>query len=198
MVRVILVILLTTVAVMAVIALFSSTISPRQGRSMTGATGGSDLPGDAVVAFDRDDGCPPGWSEYRDADGRFIVGTGRHSVHDRYGNEVAEFEFGEAGGERTHRLSVDELPSHEHEVEFRARQEAFRIPLEVGHTVAGNGTRTRIDADDGFPYAGLVSSLYAISTGGSQAHNNMPPWRALNYCRRNDVDPREDAPGDPP
>lgn len=145
MVRVIFVILLTAVAITAVIAQFSSTISPRQGRSTAGTTGGSDLPSGAVVAFDRDDGCPPGWSEYRDADGRFIVGTGRHSVHDRYGDEVAEFESGEVGGERTHRLSVDEMPSHEHDVWVRDSPN----PMGVAKWNAGNGYNLNFLSDDG-------------------------------------------------
>lgn len=167
MVRTIFVILLTAVAIMAVIALFSS--------------GGSDLPSGAVVAFDRDDGCPPGWSEYRDADGRFIVGTGRHSVHDRYGDEVAEFESGEVGGERTHRLSVDEMPSHEHDVWVRDSPN----PMGVAKWNAGNGYNLNFLSDDGPSENGWGSTLYAAGVGGSQAHNNMPPWVALNYCRRN-------------
>lgn len=104
-------------------ARFRFTISSRQGRS--GAV--SDFPSGAVVAFDREDGCPPGWSEYGDADGRFIVGDGRHAVHDTYGNEVAELEFGEEGGERTHRLSVSEMPSHDH-VQWYASGERFGGP----------------------------------------------------------------------
>ena len=121
-------------------AQFASTISSRQGRSAAGPTG-ADLPSGAVVAFDREDGCPPGWSEYRDADGRFIVGTGRHSVHDRYGNEVAELGFGAVGGERTHKLSVDEMPSHEHEVALRTPRLNFNNPL------AACGKSRRIGVD---------------------------------------------------
>ena len=165
-------------------AQFASTISSRQ-RRYGRADGRSDLPSGAVVAFDREDGCPPGWSEYREADGRFIVGTGRHTVHDRYATEVTEFGLREMGGERTHRLSVDEMPSHEHEIGIRPWPGDHGGPLEVGHSVGGNNDRTRIDADDGPPWAGLVSSLYATGAGGSQAHNNMPPWVALKYCRRN-------------
>lgn len=44
------------------------------------------LPGpmtDAVVAFVTDS-CPEGWVDFVEARGRFIVGAGRHSEHDRY------------------------------------------------------------------------------------------------------------------
>ena len=157
---------------------FNSTISTRQRRPKRVAY----FPSGAVVAFDREDGCPPGWSAYRDADGRFIVGTGRHTVHDTDGNEVADLKFGDVGGERTHRLSVDEMPSHEHDV--RGRDWPSNLLAEAGF-VHGGGAEARIDVDDAFPWNGWVTSLYATGTGGSLAHNNMPPYVALRFCRLN-------------
>lgn len=163
---------------------FTSTISTRQGRPGRVAY----VPSGAVVAFDREDGCPPGWSAYRDADGRFIVGTGRHTEHDAYGNEVADLKFGEVGGERTHRLSVDEMPSHEHEIRGRDwSRNRWGVPLLSGEAgfVDGNGSTARIDVDDGPPWDGMVTRLYATGTGGSRAHNSMPPYVALRFCRLN-------------
>ena len=155
---------------------FTRTISSRQTaglarRSSTEPSGAvSDFPSGAVVAFDREDGCPAGWSEYRDADGRFIVGTGRHSVHDAYGNVLDELEFGGEGGERTHRLKVKEMPKHHHRHWFsngagddRAPDADFR-PHESG----GRDYAQRRDT---------------TATGDNKPHNNMPPYIALRFCR---------------
>ena len=139
--------------------------------SSQGQSGPSpDFPSGAVVAFDREDGCPPGWSEYRDADGRFIVGTGRHTVHDPYGNEVADLEFGREGGERTHRLSVDEMPPHSHTYVF------------------STGHRSPARYSDYTPDEFGVKNLPDHPTsavGGNMPHNNMPPYIALRFCRLN-------------
>ena len=130
----------------------------------------NNFPSGAVVAFDREDGCPSGWSEYRDADGRFIVGTGRHSVHDAYGNVLDELEFGAEGGERTHRLKVKEMPEHHHRHWFSN----------------GAGSDDAPDADfrphesGGRDYAQRRDTT---ATGDNKPHNNMPPYIALRFCR---------------
>ena len=146
--------------------LFDFTISSRHGRPRA-----SLVPSGAVVAFDREDGCPPGWSEYRDADGRFIVGTGRHTEHDAYGNEVADLEFGEEGGERTHRLSVSEMPGHAHRQWF-ANGERF------------GGPGPEIDLRSAEQDLRGVQFDSALA-GGDTPHNNMPPFIALRFCRLN-------------
>ena len=161
---------------------FSFTISSRQGQPGRVAY----VPSGAVVAFDREDGCPPGWSEYRDADGRFIVGTGRHTVHDAYENAVAELEFGEEGGERTHRLSADEVSDHEHEIWIRDMLgPGEAAPLNVGRGINDFNPRHELRLVAGTFGSSWGSSLYASDTGRSQAHNNMPPYIALRFCRLN-------------
>lgn len=161
---------------------FDFRISSRQGRS--GAV--SDFPSGAVVAFDREDGCPPGWSEYRDADGRFIVGTGRHTVHDASENEVTELEFGEKGGERTHRLSEDEMSDHEHEIRIRdVPGPGEAASMNVGRGINDFNPRHELRIVAGTFGSSWGSSLYASDAGKSQAHNNMPPFIALRFCRLN-------------
>lgn len=72
------------------------------------------LPEGAVVIFGTEKGCPEGWTEFDKAKGRFIVGVGRHSVHDRYSKEIVKLGLMDVGGERTHKLSVQEMPNHSH------------------------------------------------------------------------------------
>ena len=119
---------------------------------------------------------PPG-SIYRTVDGNFdpnvswggtwellkdvfLVGAGN------------KYSIGSTGGEETHTITINEMPSHYH-----------------------NGTYNfnanyRIDPSS---YEGVFSNLYGpndgqkgaitratASEGGNQPHNNMPPYKAVN------------------
>lgn len=68
---------------------------------------------------------------------------------------------GDNGGAETHTLTVSEMPSHTHVVGQNKQ---------APQNVAGSGYR-------GFD----TVSGDSASAGGDGAHNNMPPWVALNY-----------------
>ena len=122
------------------------------------------IPDGAVVAFTTTS-CPSGWLPYGPASGRFIVGVGRDSQYDRYGAEQPEFTAAETGGSRTHVLTVDEIPGHDHAYTFSS----------------GNGSPQHIDySANEFGFKDQTSPT--SSTGGGQAHNNMPPYIALMVC----------------
>jgi microcystin-dependent protein len=90
--------------------------------------------------------------------GRVVVGV-----------DAAQTEFdalGETGGAKTHTLTVDQIPSHQHSF---ARANA--------------GTFTGIIGSNG--HGGTVlETLFTAATGGGQAHNNLQPYIALNYLIR--------------
>lgn len=121
----------------------------------------------AIVVFDREEGCPPGWQEYDAVAGRFIVGVGRHTEHDEYGNEVTNFKFGDTGGGRTHKLLKSEMPSHEHTYTFSSGRIS---PGHPDHSPNEFGAKDIPDKPTG-------------TTGGNEPHNNMPPFIALHYCK---------------
>ena len=92
------------------------------------------------------------WVQMKD---RFLLGSG-----DTY---VA----GNTGGEATHKLTINEMPSHTH-----------KYKLAYG----GN------DPAKGFNYgnnlAGIFDADFSQSAGGNQAHNNMPPYIVVNIWKR--------------
>lgn len=100
------------------------------------------------------------WEQLKD---RFLVGAGS-----TYAN-------GATGGEATHTLTVNEMPSHGHEIAF---DDSESSPI-------GKASGT---ANGVYPSGGWVSgrawTLNAKSSGGSQPHNNMPPYLAVNMWKR--------------
>ena len=74
------------------------------------------------------------------------------------------YALGATGGEATHTLSVDEIPQHRHNLQV--------------HTSSGSS-----QSQSGLSYAttGYANTSFCNYTGGSQAHNNMQPYIAMNY-----------------
>ena len=130
-----------------------------------------DLTAGAVVAFDRSNGCPTGWEEFSGAAGRFIVGAGRHSQHNQYGNPVPEKKLGETGGQDRVKLEIEHMPKHRHRNPSRGADDRGE---EILQSLQATG--------DG-EYGGVHERPTEV-TGGDQPHDNMPPYVALLYCKR--------------
>ena len=97
------------------------------------------------------------WEQLKD---RFLLATG-----DTY-------EAGSTGGEAQHTLTVNEMPEHTHTI--------------------GNGTITvNSESKGNVGYANNNSILESVTNstvyakGGSQPHNNMPPYLAVYMWKRN-------------
>lgn len=84
--------------------------------------------------------------------------------------------FAETGGAEENTLTTNQLPSHTH---------ALQVSSGVGTSVTPGGKFLAANAE-GVPQfgAGVNANMHSASiasTGGSQPHNNMPPYLGINY-----------------
>ena len=125
----------------------------------------SSIPSGAVMAFNLAN-CPSGWSEYTSARGRVIVGLEPND---------GDFDSREkTGGEKTHTLTIAEMPAHNH-YEFGGRCTSGCD----GHYGAYSGNPVH------YLWTPAQQRAVTSSSGGSQPHNNLQPYIALLYCQKN-------------
>ena len=99
--------------------------------------------------------------------GKFLVGVDSSDT---------DFETsGKTGGEKTHILKIDEMPSHNHFL--------YGSPYGSADWVEGGVQRVKYDVNQK-----TASNTYpigpAFDTGGSQAHNNLPPYMTVYMWKR--------------
>ena len=86
---------------------------------------------------------------------------------------------GNTGGEATHTLTVDEMPSHTHEQ--NPHHHSFNRYQNTGSTTSygANWANQKLQSQN-------TSDTTATNknTGGGQAHNNMPPYLVVNMWQR--------------
>ena len=127
------------------------------------------FPRGVVAAFDIEAGCPIGWAPFKDAFGRFLLGAGGQK-----GGPIAR-SFREIGGEESHLLTVDEMPKHQHIVEYHNK------PVTMD-TTKTDKELWLFESKTGDGHAG--SAFIAQPRDGQElAHNNMPPYIALHFCK---------------
>lgn len=83
---------------------------------------------------------------------RFVVGAG------------SEYSVGATGGEKEHTLTIEEMPSHTHNV--------MNVPGNSG-SYANQGSSN-----------GATRTLVTTATGGGQPHENRPPYYALAFIMK--------------
>ena len=155
----------------------------------SGGAGGDTLPIGGIIAFDSDT-IPNGWllcdgravsrTEYAElfkaigtkhgsGDGSTTFNLPNPKGRTLVGKDSSDTDFntlGKTGGEKTHTLTVDEMPSHTHKIQVRSGNIGDYYgdpPLTDGN--AGN----------------LIQGGDTKSTGGSQPHNNLQPYLVTNF-----------------
>ena len=103
-------------------------------------------------------------------EGRFIVGTDTSD---------SDFTSMRTGGEKTHTLTINEMPVHNHGIGGKAS--GYEAPGYSLYPLAGGGFSDRA----------LVSSAAAdkgrmitYEQGGGKSHNNLPPYYCTNIWHR--------------
>jgi len=101
---------------------------------------------------------------------------GRTPIHVGRSNGGGDHRLGQKSGEETHTLSANEMPNHDHVAQ--ASSQDGTTPVPTGNVLAQ--TPSRIYSDP----ANLVDlrSGTVTNVGGGQAHENMQPYLAVNYC----------------
>lgn len=100
-----------------------------------------------------------------DLRGRFVLGASgsRH--------------FASSGGAETVTLTTAQMPSHTHDTLPHAHTEIAAIP-----TLINGGLEAPAQAAMPSSSTTSVATVDVLSTGGGQAHENMPPYVALRYA----------------
>ena len=99
------------------------------------------------------------WEQLKD---RFLLSAGN------------TYKAGTTGGEANHTLTVDEMPSHSHSTD---RNAGWPSP-----NAGSDGWSINYNNYETYPYATWHEGT--DNTGGSQAHNNMPPYLTVYMWKR--------------
>lgn len=95
--------------------------------------------------------------------------------------------IGKTGGEKTHKLTTNEIPSHNHSIRYRNLARGIG---DAKFNIPNSGTANtflsayRYNNGNNFVNPSDSNAFYAANTGGGQAHNNMPPFQVVAYWKR--------------
>lgn len=105
------------------------------------------------------------WEQLKD---RFLLAAG-----DTYA-------AGSTGGEATHKLTIDEMPSHRHEMPEWLWVVSAGYANGTHNIQGANGHGNTVTYNDGKK----TQTQYSVSVGGGSAHNNMPPYLTVYMWKR--------------
>lgn len=111
------------------------------------------------------------WEIDTDYQGKTIVGSG------------GSYTLGATGGEETHTLTVAEIPSHKHN-QTGADNEYGGYSSVYKSNAVGSGSEYGILLPTGQTVSDGAYYMDTNATGGSQSHNNMPPYTVINVWKR--------------
>ncbi|MEM1321929.1 MAG: LamG-like jellyroll fold domain-containing protein [Bacteroidota bacterium] len=124
-----------------------------------------------------------------DLRGRFPIGTNTNlKRNDNYDLRL----LGGTGGQEEHHLSINELPSHQHTgttdndgAHSHTNQKQTKFDNDdkdnEGYALGTGGLNANDEGTVGSTGSAHSHRFTTNSTGGDQAHNNMPPYLAINY-----------------
>lgn len=111
------------------------------------------------------------WGGWRRIEGAFLFGR---DTAPSMGQSV-----GVRGGEYSHTLTVDEMPSHYHRLQWESASN-----LSTNGTVDWSWVLKFQSSQKDWAYEDPARNQPYQSVGGSQPHNNMPPYYLTNIWQR--------------
>lgn len=87
--------------------------------------------------------------------------------------------LGSKSGEETRTLSAAEMPQHNHVLQGTSA--AANSPSPSNTRVWGNADISAYRSPSGAAIGNMAGEALT-NVGGGQAHNNMQPWLAVNFC----------------
>lgn len=107
---------------------------------------------------------------------------GRTPIHVGNSNGGEEHELGQKGGEEAITLSTVEMPSHDHTAQA-ANSEANQNNSGGNILAAASASTFNLYiSETSTPTRQPITSSTVTNVGGSQSHNNMQPYFAVNFC----------------
>ena len=100
---------------------------------------------------------------------------GRTPIHVGRSNGGGEHRLGQKSGEETHTLAANEMPSHDHVAQ--ASNQTGNTPIPAANVLASANNVYRAPSNLTQLRSGTVTNV-----GGGQAHENMQPYIAVNFC----------------
>jgi microcystin-dependent protein len=102
---------------------------------------------------------------------------GRTPIHVGRSNGGQFHTEGQKSGEETHTLSANEMPQHDHQ--FEGSSAVGDTPIPVGNVLADSPANfyRSPGTNEVQLRAGTITNV-----GGGQAHENMQPYIAVNFC----------------
>ena len=115
-------------------------------------------------------------------DGRTTFGLpdlrGRVPVHVGNGPGLSSYTQGSIGGDENVALTVNQMPVHDHDATLWASSANASENTPGNHTLASKKKLYGTDAVD----VTMAPSIGVEDTGGSQSHENRPPYLTLRAC----------------
>jgi len=139
----------------------------------------------AIVAYAED--CPRGWSRFRPATSRVIVGAGDLFTPENGQKAsikiLSIYDSGKTGGFEKVKLEQKHLPPHKHDVDVKEHTHKYNIVTGTTDNNKYGPQRAHGNIETGET---LPSDLTVSVSGGgeSEPHDNMPPYIALYFCQK--------------
>ena len=112
---------------------------------------------------------PEGWREYEPLRGRMPIGKVNDLLDDASLASWNLHQIGYAGGEYEHKLTIEEMPNHNHGVIHKVAN------VKYGGSEQGERPLSIYGDNE------AISDHPITYVGGNQPHNNMPPYRVIQF-----------------